>query len=106
MQEKQVGELQRKIEDAQRALEELIAESTRAISVLEDDKNRVEGELRATKEFLSPMRRLPDDLLQHIFLANFEETPCSAWTLSGVCSSWRRIVLNMPRLWSKVDNCS
>ncbi|EJD05622.1 uncharacterized protein FOMMEDRAFT_118794 [Fomitiporia mediterranea MF3/22] len=101
-QQKQVDEVQRKIEDAQRALEELITESTRAISALEADKRKAESEIQATKEFLSPMRRLPDDLLQHIFCSNFEDSPCCAWTLAGVCSSWRRIALNMPRLWSKI----
>lgn len=103
-QEKQANDLSQKIEDAQRALEELIADSTRAISALEEDKRRVVCEIKATREFLSPMRRLPDDLLRHIFLSNFEDAPCCAWTLAGVCSSWRRIVLNMPTIWSKVKN--
>ena len=101
-QEKQAGELQQRIEDAQRALEEVIAESTRAISAFEEDKRRVESEIKATREFLSPMRRLPVDVLRHIFLSNFEDAPCCAWTLAGVCSSWRRVVLNMPTVWSKV----
>ncbi|KAH8115898.1 hypothetical protein DFH11DRAFT_1688140 [Phellopilus nigrolimitatus] len=101
-QEKEASELGRKIEEARSELEELIAESKRAINALEDDKRRVQGEIQLTKEFLSPMRRLPDDLLQHIFWSNFEEFPCCAWTLAAVCSSWRRLVLNMPRMWSKI----
>ncbi|KAI5119078.1 hypothetical protein M0805_005496 [Coniferiporia weirii] len=101
-QEKEAGELERKIEEAQRALEELIAASTRAISDLEHDLHNAEAGIRLTRELLSPMRRLPNDLLQHIFWAAFEDSPCCAWTLAAVCSSWRRIVLSMPRIWSKI----
>ncbi|KAL5521523.1 hypothetical protein ACEPAF_2271 [Sanghuangporus sanghuang] len=101
-QEQEATDIQRKIVDAQRALEELIAESTRVISALEDDKRRVESEIKASREFLSPMRRLPDDLLRHVFASSFEDVPCCAWTLAGVCCRWRRIALNMPRIWSKI----
>jgi hypothetical protein len=103
-QEKVVNNLETRIADAQRALELVIEESKLAISLLEKEKNMAAEDVKATKEFLSPMRRLPDDLMRHIFQANFEDVPCCAWRLTAVCVSWRRIALNMPKLWSKVRN--
>ncbi|KAF8632777.1 hypothetical protein AX15_001680 [Amanita polypyramis BW_CC] len=58
-------------------------------------------ELR-TLAYLSPIRKLPAELLRDIFLWNFEEHPCCAWVLSAVCTSWRRLVLQTPGLWSKI----
>lgn len=101
-QEQVVGNLNRQIADAQRALEALIADSKLAIGLLEEERRRARDEVKATKEYLSPIKRLPDDLLQHIFLSTFEAAPSSAWTLSAVCVSWRRLVLNAPILWSRV----
>lgn len=100
--ENEVQKLAYKIQQAQQALEDLIADSKKAISILEDDKRKVEHEIQVTLEFLSPMRRLPDDLLRQIFLHTFANNACTAWVLSAVCSSWRRLALNTPRLWSKV----
>jgi hypothetical protein len=51
---------------------------------------------------MSPIRRLPSELLRHIFMMNFDEYPCCAWILSSVCLQWRRLALSMPKLWSKV----
>lgn len=96
--------LQRRICDAQATLAQIIADSKHAIHVLEEEKHRVENDIEHTKAFLSPMRRLPDDILQLLFWLEFEVAPCCAWALSAVCSRWRRIVLNMPRMWSKVSS--
>lgn len=95
--------LSRRICDAQATLAQIIADSRLAIHALEDEKQRVETDVEHTKAFLSPMRRLPDDILQLLFWFEFETAPCCAWALSAVCSRWRRIVLNMPRMWSKVS---
>ena len=98
-----VEELDGRIAEAQQALEDLIAESKANINALEERKKKAEKDIKLTKEFLSPMRRLPDDLLRQMFMQNFESWPTCPWTLAAVCTSWRRIVLNMPVLWSRVS---
>ncbi|KAF8919009.1 hypothetical protein CPB85DRAFT_1279821 [Mucidula mucida] len=57
---------------------------------------------------LSPIRRLPHDLLISIFYWASFNTPDSLdvaeapWTLGMVCALWRNIVLTTPILWSTV----
>ena len=101
-QEQTVEALDQRIADAQRALEELIADSKLAISLLEADRRRAKAQVKSTKEFLSPIKRLPEDVLKYIFVSMFEDTASAAWTISSVCITWRKLVLNMPFLWSKV----
>ena len=58
---------------------------------------------------LSPVRRLPLDVLHEIFLhclpthrnpiMNFSESPL---LLTRICSSWRAIALSSPRIWSRI----
>lgn len=96
--------ISRRISEAQATLAQIIADSKLAIRELEDEKQRMENDIEHTKAFLSPMRRLPDDILQLLFWFEFEAAPCCAWALSAVCSRWRRIILNMPRMWSKVSS--
>lgn len=101
-QEAAAGELARKIEEAERALAQLISDSQCAIAAMEKDKKKLEGKIAWTRAFISPIRRLPDEILREIFWFNFEAHPCCAWVLAAVCSLWRRLVLRMPRIWSKV----
>ena len=94
--------LAKRIYDAEEQLAQIIAESKLAIDALEDEKHQVELKIQRTKAYLSPMRRLPDDLLRELFWFEFEMAPCCAWVLGAVCTRWRRIVLNMHRIWSRV----
>lgn len=60
------------------------------------------------KRALSPLRRLPKDVLREIFLLAVADNPASLdarigpWPISQVCGSWRSIVLSTPRLWSSI----
>ncbi|KAJ7022722.1 hypothetical protein C8F04DRAFT_1137129 [Mycena alexandri] len=61
------------------------------------------------KALLSPLRRLPLDIIQEIFLAcipthrNCVMSASEAPVLLGrICSSWRAIALSTPRLWSRL----
>lgn len=102
------GEIARAIE----RLESLKAERTRAAQDLDD----------ATVAF-NPVRRLPEDILSHIFIAcrpdDVPPGPTDAdsldirqapWTLVRVCSRWRLVGNSYPLLWSSVyidlDNMS
>ncbi|KDQ60408.1 hypothetical protein JAAARDRAFT_125747 [Jaapia argillacea MUCL 33604] len=97
-----IAQLDDKIQTAQRQLEQVIADSKKAIEQMQQDKTQLEADLFLTKAYLSPIRRLPHELLRHIFALNFEDYPCCAWVLSAVCTLWRKLVLSMPRLWSKI----
>jgi F-box-like len=94
--------LDRKIETAETQLAQIVAESRNAINQLQRERVALEEKITHALAYMSPIRRLPIELLRHIFLMNFDEYPCCAWILSSVCSQWRRLSLSMPKLWSKV----
>lgn len=104
-----IDELNVKINTAEAELARIVEESRSAIHELESQKAVFEEKIALTLAYVSPIRRLPHDLLRHIFLLNFEEYPCCAWVLSAVSPLWRRLVLSMPTMWSKVsilfDSC-
>lgn len=99
---KRVKKLTDDIQEAEEKLARLVRESRCTIRLMENEKSELEQRVEHTLAYLSPLRRLPRELLQEIFLFNFEDYPCCAWVLSSVCSIWRRVALSMPRLWSKV----
>ncbi|EAU81505.2 hypothetical protein CC1G_10963 [Coprinopsis cinerea okayama7 len=90
------------IDAAEKALAEIVRESRCAINQLEEERARLVEEEMATLAYLSPLRRLPQELVREIFMWCFEEHPCCAWILAAVCTSWRRLALRMPLLWSKI----
>ncbi len=97
------GQLERRIREAEEVLAQLIKDSKCAIAAMDLEKKKLESEIEWTRAFISPIRRLPDDILREIFWHNFDAHPCCAWVLAAVCSLWRRLVLKMPRMWSKVS---
>ena len=94
--------LERKIQDERDVLARIVEERQNAIREMEKDLASLEDKVALTKAYVSPIKRLPNELLRHIFMFNFDDCAWSAWVLSAVCSLWRRLVLNMPKLWSKV----
>lgn len=101
-QQRSSDEVDARIREARQKLEEMIRQSEMTIKDLNREKLEIEKQIQTTKEFLSPMRRLPDDILRHIFWQCFDLSAHAGWRLAAVCSSWRRLALDMPRLWSKV----
>jgi len=97
-----LANVDRKIEAAEAQLAQIVADSRCAIKQLQRERTSLEEKIARTLAYMSPIRRLPAELLRHIFIMNFEEYPCCAWILSSVCSQWRRLALSMPKLWSKV----
>ncbi|KAJ7073054.1 hypothetical protein C8F01DRAFT_1362266 [Mycena amicta] len=57
---------------------------------------------------ISPMRRVPDDILRVVFLAvNDLEPPTlhpkfAPMILSHICQRWRQVALSTPRLWAAI----
>ena len=101
-QRNRVSSLSSKIQDAEDELAQLVKERRCAIQELERERTAAEEHLAQTLAYCSPIRRLPNEILGQIFMCIFEELPCCAWVLSAVSSLWRRRVLAMPKLWSKV----
>lgn len=92
-----------KIVSAEMALAQLIHETKTSIAGMTEEKSRLEADESTMESYLSPVRRLPAELLREIFVWHFEEHEACAWVLAAVCSSWRRLALCTPRLWAKVS---
>jgi len=98
--------LTNKIDTAEATLARIIRESQSAIDEMHTERKALEGSISRTLAYLSPIRRLPIELLREVFLWTFEDHPCTGWVLAAVCTSWRRLSLRMPRIWSKVSTDS
>ncbi|OCH93352.1 hypothetical protein OBBRIDRAFT_749790 [Obba rivulosa] len=101
-QQRSVRELSDKIQAEQDSLARMIRESQYTIAEMQKERAILQERVTVTLAYISPIKRLPNELLRTIFQFNFEEYPCCAWVLSAVCQLWRKLVLNMPVLWSKV----
>ncbi|KAF8628064.1 hypothetical protein AX17_006067 [Amanita inopinata Kibby_2008] len=97
-----ITELTAQIQAAEVTLAQIVQDSKRNITNMMSRKAQLEATELQTLAYLSPIRKLPSELLRDIFLWNFEEYPCCAWVLSAVCASWRRLALQTPKLWSKI----
>ncbi|KAF8211039.1 hypothetical protein K438DRAFT_1569325, partial [Mycena galopus ATCC 62051] len=79
---------------------------------LEAERESLSGYRGRNKAILSPLRRMPPELLGEIFLCSLpsiteiralspdEYLSGSPWVLSHVSSRWRAISLSTPSLWS------
>ncbi|KAJ6573531.1 hypothetical protein DFH09DRAFT_1362151 [Mycena vulgaris] len=111
-QDKEILEIQTLLLDSTRRLALLDAEITdlqKAIDKLADERERLGAYVDAHKALLSPIRRLPLDIIEEIFAAcipthrNCVMSAVEAPVLLGrICSSWRTISLSTPRLWSRL----
>ncbi|PBK79567.1 hypothetical protein ARMGADRAFT_1093009 [Armillaria gallica] len=74
---------------------------------LQQEYEDIVADLRCKQSLLSPIRRLPSDMLLHIFsLAAGDTELCLSSPLfifRSVCYTWRVLVLSSPTLWSKVN---
>ncbi|KAJ7119293.1 hypothetical protein C8R46DRAFT_1020114 [Mycena filopes] len=87
---------------AEEDLARIVREARAAIEDMQREKGGLEETVVQTRAYLSPIRRMPGELLRELFLWCFEDHPCCAWVLSAVCSNWRRQALAIPRIWSKI----
>lgn len=97
-----IARLDAQIDAEDAALAALVHDAKRHINSLVSQRTHLLATERRALAYLSPIRKLPSELLRDIFIWNFDEHPCCAWVLAAVCSSWRRLVLQTPKLWSKV----
>ncbi|KAK0479112.1 hypothetical protein IW261DRAFT_1564479 [Armillaria novae-zelandiae] len=72
---------------------------------LRKQENGIYHRLQVYRSLFAPIRRLPLDVLLHIFLLLPVDTvdPNSApWTLGSICYYWRSLYLSFPTLWSRI----
>ncbi|KAJ7314375.1 hypothetical protein DFH08DRAFT_755855, partial [Mycena albidolilacea] len=70
-----------------------------------EERDSLDTEIRKHEGALSPLRRIPPEVLSLIFDFASPFTECfviiedGPWPLSAVCSRWRSIALCQPSLW-------
>ncbi|KAJ7467056.1 hypothetical protein FB451DRAFT_1484062 [Mycena latifolia] len=86
-----------------------IADMQNAIDKLKQQRESLVAYVEGHKALISPVRRLPLDIIQEIFMAclpthrNCVMSASEAPVLLGrICSSWRAISLSTPRLWARL----
>ncbi|KAJ6548225.1 hypothetical protein DFH09DRAFT_1170021 [Mycena vulgaris] len=90
-------------------LDNEIAVMRKALDTLIAERERVDAYVSAYKALISPVRRLPFDIIQEIFIAcmpthrNCVMSAHEAPVLLGrICGSWRTLSLATPRLWASL----
>ncbi|KAF7366455.1 hypothetical protein MSAN_00902500 [Mycena sanguinolenta] len=90
-------------------LEDEIVALQKTMDKLTEERDTVAAFVEAHKALTSPLRRLPLDIIEELFMAclptnrNCVMSATEAPVLLGrVCSSWRTISLSSPRLWSRL----
>jgi len=74
-----------------------------SITTLQDRKATLIKDITAHESVISPLRKLPPELLQVIFQKTYWDPATTftfPWSLSQVCRSWRTVVHSTPILWS------
>ncbi|KAL0581575.1 hypothetical protein V5O48_000504 [Marasmius crinis-equi] len=79
-----LGKLNDKISEAEAHLAQIVLEAQCAINEMAKEKSVVEERILHTQSYLSPIRRLPSELLSYVFYWCFEDHPCCAWILSAI----------------------
>ncbi|KAK0503582.1 hypothetical protein EDD18DRAFT_637036 [Armillaria luteobubalina] len=105
----------------QRTLSSQIALIGAEMEGLDSERGEVVVRITEHKRLLSPVRRLPPEILLKIFLGtticpmprtqserfenwwDFHPRESSLWLIELVCKTWRRAVLDFPELWSSVN---
>ncbi|KAJ7221294.1 hypothetical protein GGX14DRAFT_669313 [Mycena pura] len=90
-------------------LDDEITKMQRVIDKLTEERNTLTAYIDGHRALLSPMRRLPRDIIQEIFIAcmptdrNCVMSATEAPVLLGrICSGWRAISFSTPRLWANI----
>ncbi|KAF8200068.1 hypothetical protein K438DRAFT_1823155 [Mycena galopus ATCC 62051] len=86
-----------------------IAAMQKALDKLAEERDALGAYVDAHRILISPLRRLPVDVIEEIFMAclpthrncvmSAQEAPV---ILGRICSSWRTISLSTPSLWSRL----
>lgn len=84
-------------------IEQYIASVQEHLSKLQGDRNE-ELQLRALyTRILSPVRTMPSEILEQIFILAASQRLSSRMVVSHVCRHWRHTALGCSQLWSTLD---
>ncbi|KIM39579.1 hypothetical protein M413DRAFT_415564, partial [Hebeloma cylindrosporum] len=79
------------------------------ISRLQAKRNDIYARIQPYQALLSPIRRLPLDIMENIFLCCLptQRNPAMSTLeaplkLGRICSSWRSFAYSCPRLWARI----
>jgi hypothetical protein len=109
-----VNQYQLEIEDSKQRIEELLTLSSGSTSAdvkadfealineTINQKETMERLLVEKSALISPVRRLPSELLALVMICHVRENGQSPWSLLAVSRSWRYLGLETPRLWSVI----
>jgi hypothetical protein len=109
-----VDQYQLEIEDSKQRIEELLnlssgstsadvkADFETLINETINQKETMERLLAEKSALISPVRRLPSELLALVMICHVRENGQSPWALLAVSRSWRYLGLETPRLWSLI----
>ncbi|KAF7298542.1 F-box domain-containing protein [Mycena indigotica] len=110
--DEQCDEIRAYLQSYNSRLDELhteVARLEKLLSVVMHERDELTDFLASHQALISPMRRIPDDVLCLIFLETLpahRNTALDAkegpMLLAGVCSHWRALALSTPKLWSKM----
>ncbi|KAJ7742840.1 hypothetical protein B0H16DRAFT_1018744, partial [Mycena metata] len=85
-----------------------IATLQSAIDKLLSEREALNTEVQKHKGAISPLRRLPTEMLSLIFtfaLAPRQDSisaPSAPWTISAVCARWRTTAISQPCFWTSI----
>ncbi len=99
------------------AIDRRLSQIQKLIHDLTVEKDIVQKRIAASKKLMNPVRKVPYDVLEHIFCFAADEdvmnttiASCSdsldvrrsRWAITHVCSTWRAAAVSMTRLWSSI----
>ncbi|KAJ7621466.1 hypothetical protein FB45DRAFT_1032716 [Roridomyces roridus] len=77
-----------------------------AIALLVTQRTELEGFIRMNEAVVSPLRRMPNEMLSEIFrlssnvTAPFDPAHNHAWVVARVCRRWRSVAVTTSELWN------
>ncbi|KAJ6582031.1 hypothetical protein B0H19DRAFT_929574, partial [Mycena capillaripes] len=85
------------------ALDAKIASLQSSLDKLREERDGLDMEVQKHEGGLSPLRRMPTEILSLIFTFTLPPYQPGAepapWTVSAVCARWRLIVISQPYFW-------
>ncbi|KAK0209464.1 hypothetical protein IW262DRAFT_1416854 [Armillaria fumosa] len=100
-----------------RSIDRRLSQIEKLMHDLTVEKDIVKKRIEASKKLMNPVRKVPYDVLEHIFCFASDEdvmnttiascSDCldvrrSRWAITHVCSAWRAAAASMTRLWSSI----
>ncbi|KAJ7635742.1 hypothetical protein DFH06DRAFT_1054928 [Mycena polygramma] len=84
------------------ALDSQIDELEVALDKLDRRRDRLEERARQHRAILSPLRRMPPEVVGDIFAMIVCDQGKPLWYLAQICRSWRRTAVAYPFLWNSI----